>query len=187
MSIEDTWVRNTMWRVRQCRQHVSWWWYNGRKFLSHQKLFPEDNVSCGSSPLSIYENCNTTSRLSDHFSIFGLVFFVLEPLLGIARQWSCMEFAISTPNAQSHGRIQEAHGLLNGNINTGVFSFCNWEEANNIASIEILNRNAPFNDALLTLRVNQSNHLSQCDETCHKSESSPTTTPSIDKLKKTRI
>lgn len=102
-----------------------------------------------------------TSRLSDHFSMYGLVFFVLEPLLGIARQWSCMEFAISTPNAQSHGRIQEARGLLNGNINTGVFSFCNWEEANNKASIEILNRNAPFNDALLTLRVNQSNHLSQ--------------------------
>ena len=93
--------------------------------------------------------------------MFGLVFFVLEPLLGIARQWSCMEFSISTPNAQSHGRIQEARGLLNGNINTGVFSFCNSEEANNIASIEILNRNAPFNDALLTLRVNQSNHLSQ--------------------------
>ena len=65
------------------------------------------------------------------------------------------------PQMLSHGRIQEARGLLNGNINTGVFSFCNSEEANNIASIEILNRNAPFNDALLTLRVNQSNHLSQ--------------------------
>ena len=26
-----------------------------------------------------------------------------------------------------------------------------------------------------------------CEETCHKSESSPTITPSIDKLKKTRI
>ena len=54
MLVEDTYVRNTMWCVRQCRQHFSWWWYNGRKFLSHQKLFPKDNVSCGSSPLSIY-------------------------------------------------------------------------------------------------------------------------------------
>ena len=29
-----------------------------------------------------------TSRLSGHFSIFGLVFFVLKSLLGIAGQWS---------------------------------------------------------------------------------------------------
>ena len=29
-----------------------------------------------------------TPRLSRHFSIFGLVFFVLKSLLGIARQWS---------------------------------------------------------------------------------------------------
>ena len=29
-----------------------------------------------------------TPMLSGHFSIFGLVFFVLESLLGIARQWS---------------------------------------------------------------------------------------------------
>ena len=35
-----------------------------------------------------------TSRLSGHFSIFGLVFFVLKSLLGIARQWSCDKFAI---------------------------------------------------------------------------------------------
>ena len=29
-----------------------------------------------------------TPRLSGHFSIFGLVFFMLKYLLGIARQWS---------------------------------------------------------------------------------------------------
>ena len=34
--------------------------------------------------------------LSDHFSIFGLVFFVFKSLLGIARQWSCEKFAILT-------------------------------------------------------------------------------------------
>ena len=37
-----------------------------------------------------------TPRLSGHFSIFGLVFFVLKSLLGIARQWSCEKFAILT-------------------------------------------------------------------------------------------
>ena len=34
-----------------------------------------------------------TPRLSGHFSIFGLVFFVLKSLLGIARQWSREKFA----------------------------------------------------------------------------------------------
>ena len=34
-----------------------------------------------------------TPRLSGHFSIFGLVFFVLNSLLGIARQWSRNKFA----------------------------------------------------------------------------------------------
>ena len=37
-----------------------------------------------------------TPMLSGHFSIFGLVFFVFKSLLGIARQWSCEEFAILT-------------------------------------------------------------------------------------------
>ena len=31
---------------------------------------------------------NMTSRLSGHFSIFGLALFVLKSLLGIARRWS---------------------------------------------------------------------------------------------------
>ena len=39
--------------------------------------------------------------LSGHFSIFGLVFFVLKSILGIVRQWSREKFAILT---QSHGR-----------------------------------------------------------------------------------
>ena len=37
-----------------------------------------------------------TPRLSGHFSIFGLLFFVFKSLLGISRQWSCEEFAILT-------------------------------------------------------------------------------------------
>ena len=35
-----------------------------------------------------------TPRLSDYFSLFGLVFFVLKSLLGIARQWSREKFAV---------------------------------------------------------------------------------------------
>ena len=33
-------------------------------------------------------------RLSVHFSIFGLVFFVSKSLLGISRQCGCVKFAI---------------------------------------------------------------------------------------------
>ena len=44
-------------------------------------------------------------RLSGHFSIFGVVFFVLKSLLGIARQWSLEKFAILTLKPRSHDRI----------------------------------------------------------------------------------
>ena len=45
-------------------------------------------------------------RLSGHFSIFGLVVFVLKSLLELARQWSCEKlFAILTLNPWSHDRI----------------------------------------------------------------------------------
>ena len=36
------------------------------------------------------------------FSVFGLVFFVLESLLGIARQWSREKFAILSLKPRSH-------------------------------------------------------------------------------------
>ena len=42
-----------------------------------------------------------TPRLSGHFSIFGLVFFVLKSLLGIVRQWSRKKFPILTLKPQS--------------------------------------------------------------------------------------
>ena len=48
---------------------------------------------------------NMTPRLSGHFSIFGLVFFVLKFLLGIARHWSREKFAILTLKPGSHVRI----------------------------------------------------------------------------------
>ena len=44
-----------------------------------------------------------TSRLSGHFSIFGLVFFALKSLQGNARQWSG-KFAILTLKPRSHVR-----------------------------------------------------------------------------------
>jgi len=46
-----------------------------------------------------------TPRLSGHFSIFGLVFFGLKSVLGIARQWSREKFVILTLMPLSHVRI----------------------------------------------------------------------------------
>ena len=57
------------------------------------------------SPRSIYENSNMTLGLSSHFSIFGLVFFVLKSLLRTARQRSRENFAILSLTPRSHVRI----------------------------------------------------------------------------------
>ena len=46
-----------------------------------------------------------TLRLSGNFSIFGLVFFVLKSLLGIARQRSREKFATLTLKPRNHVRI----------------------------------------------------------------------------------
>ena len=46
-----------------------------------------------------------TPRLSGHFSIFGLVSFVLKSPLGISRQCSRKEFSILTLKPWSHVRI----------------------------------------------------------------------------------
>ena len=46
-----------------------------------------------------------TPRLSGNFSIFGLVFFVLKSLLGIARQRSREKFATLTLKPRNHVRI----------------------------------------------------------------------------------
>ena len=50
-----------------------------------------------------------TSRLSGYLSLFGLVFFVLKPPLGIARRWSRKKFAIKP---RSHVRILVYRRLL---------------------------------------------------------------------------
>ena len=54
-------------------------------------------------------------RLSGHFSIFGLVFFVLKSLLGIATQWSRDKFAILTLKPPSHDKIliQQKWAMVN--------------------------------------------------------------------------
>ena len=60
------------------------------------------------------------SRLSGHFSIFGLVFFVLKSPLGIARQWSREKFAISTLKPRSHVSVLiYKRGLLEAYKNAG--------------------------------------------------------------------
>ena len=69
--------------------------------LMHRKKLPFDY----NSPRSMYKNSDMTPRLSGHFSIFGLVFFVLKSLLGVARQWSREQFAILTLKPRSHVRI----------------------------------------------------------------------------------
>ena len=46
-----------------------------------------------------------TPRLSGHFSILNLVFFVLKSFLGFARQWSGEKFAIFSHKPRSHVRI----------------------------------------------------------------------------------
>ena len=50
-----------------------------------------------------------TPILSGHFSIFGLVFFVLKSILGIVRLWSREKFAILT---RSHVRSLIYRGLF---------------------------------------------------------------------------
>ena len=60
---------------------------------------------CQNSPRSIYLNSNVTPRLSGHYSIISLVFFVLKSLLGIARHWSLEKFAILFLKHRSHDRI----------------------------------------------------------------------------------
>ena len=44
-------------------------------------------------------------RLSGHFSMGGLVFFVLSSLLEIARQWNREKIAILSLKLRSHVRI----------------------------------------------------------------------------------
>ena len=52
-----------------------------------------------------------TRRLSGHFLIFGLVFFVLKSLLGIVRQWSREKCAILTLKPWSHVTIVNISNL----------------------------------------------------------------------------
>ena len=54
-----------------------------------------------------------------HFSIFGLVFFVLKSLLGIVGKWSCEKFAVLTLKPRYHDRI-----LIYNVSNVGYWYLC---------------------------------------------------------------
>ena len=60
-------------------------------------------------------------RLSGHFSIFGLLFFVLKSLLGIVRQWSVVKNFKIEPKPRSHVRIL-IYRTLAINVNDSFFS-----------------------------------------------------------------
>ena len=56
-------------------------------------------------PRSIYQYSNMAPRLSGQTSIFGVVFFAFESLLGIERQKKLKKFIILTRKPRSHVRI----------------------------------------------------------------------------------
>ena len=56
-------------------------------------------------PRSRYQYSNMAPRLSGQTSIFGVVFFVLKPLLGIDEQKKLEKFAILTRKSRSHAWI----------------------------------------------------------------------------------
>ena len=53
----------------------------------------------------MYQYSNMASRLSGQTSIFGVVFFVSKPLLGIEIKKKLEKFAILTRKPRSHVRI----------------------------------------------------------------------------------
>ena len=56
-------------------------------------------------PRSIYQYSNMTPRLSGQNSIFAIVFFVSNSLLGIERQKKLEKFVILTRKPRGHARI----------------------------------------------------------------------------------
>ena len=62
-------------------------------------------LSAANRPRSIYQYSNMAPRLSGQTSIFGVVFFVSNSLLGIERQKKLEKFAILTRKPRSHVRI----------------------------------------------------------------------------------
>ena len=68
-------------------------------------------------------------RLSGQTSIFGVVFFVFESLLGIERQKKLKKFTILTQKPRSHVRILiyrtwpifSAHGFFDRNVGSSSF------------------------------------------------------------------
>ena len=73
-----------------------------------------------------------TPRLSGHFSIFGLVFYVLKSTKGIARQWSGEKFAILSQSLGfmvecqyiERGKLELENQTLSANRSGVIFDMC---------------------------------------------------------------
>ena len=61
-----------------------------------------------------------TPRLSGHFSIFDLVFFVLKSLLGIARQWSRKK-KIAILSIKPWGRVRILLYIVRGSFSVYTY------------------------------------------------------------------
>ena len=70
-----------------------------RAIIDRLACFEQDNGFNG--PCSVY----TTPRFSGPFSMFGLVFIVLNSPLGETRQWNLKKFAILLVKPRCHVRI----------------------------------------------------------------------------------
>ena len=62
-----------------------------------------------------------TPRLSGHFSIFGVVFFVLEYLLGIARKWSRVRELQGNHHHESNENVKKLLSLRLSLFGAGFF------------------------------------------------------------------
>ena len=70
-----------------------------RAIIDRLACFERDNGFNG--PYSVY----VTPRLSGLISMFGLVFIVLNSLLGETRQWNLQKFAVLSVKPRCHVRI----------------------------------------------------------------------------------
>ena len=78
---------------------------NATKSLELNEPAKNKILHYNNSPRSIYENSNMTPRLSGRISSFGLFFFCVKSLLGIARPCSREKFASLSIKPRSHNGI----------------------------------------------------------------------------------
>ena len=79
---------------------------NSKKRIFHSQFKEPDEVFSFNRSRSIYQYSNTAPGLSGQTSIFGVVFFVSKPLLGVERQKKLKKKnTILTRKPRSHVRI----------------------------------------------------------------------------------